>query len=135
MSGEANGPALFGPNGGMARPPKTDTQGRVLKHNATVQDVYEIVAAETAKVHEFYLNQLPPFVARMIQDSLMSYGLIQLDPAVADQLKATAEAPVVPENAGGDTAAPDSNAPEAAVVYERVPAVEGFIDAISEPSV
>lgn len=125
MSAEQNGPTLFGPQGQDLSRKATDAYGRVLRHNATIKDVYDIVAAETTKVHEFYLNQLPPFVARMIQDSLMSYDLIKLADEAAGTLQATAEAPVVPENAGGDTTAPDSNAP----------AVEGFIDAISEPAV
>ncbi len=33
-------------------------------------------------MHEFYLTQMPPFTARMIQDALMSYGLIQLKEGV-----------------------------------------------------
>lgn len=44
----------------------------------TVRECRAIVADECAKVHEYYLNQIPPFVGRMIQDALMSYGLIKL---------------------------------------------------------
>ena len=91
MSGESNGPTLLGPNGAALRPPKTDVHGRVLKHNAKIEEVYEIVAEETAKVHEFYLQQIPTYVARMIQDALMSYGLIKLNPAVEGQLVAVPE--------------------------------------------
>jgi hypothetical protein len=54
----------------------TDAQGRVLKHNATIEEVYQIAAAEAVKVNEFYLDQIPAFVARMIQDALISYGLV-----------------------------------------------------------
>lgn len=73
----------------------TDSEGRKLSHNATVQDVHDIVIQECAKVHEFYLQQIPHFTARMIQDALMSYGLV------------APQSPV----AGGDTAAPDTTAP------------------------
>lgn len=72
--------------------PETDAHGRALHRTATVKTVYEIVAEETAKVHEFYMQQIPQFTARMIQDALMSYGLITLSPEA--QLAATpAEAP------------------------------------------
>lgn len=113
MSGESTGPTLLGPNGHSLRPPKTDVHGRVLKHNATIQEVYEIVAEECAKVHEFYLNQIPAYTARMIQDALLGYGMIKLTDEATGAL-ATVEAPVVPENAGGDTTAPDTTTPESA---------------------
>jgi hypothetical protein len=55
---------------------KKDAHGRLLKHNATVQEVHEIAIEEHSKVHEFYLNQVPDFVARMITDALIGYGLL-----------------------------------------------------------
>lgn len=69
---------------------------------------YDMVIQECAKVHEHYLTQLPHFVARMIQDALMSYGLIVPQPGTDI---APAAAPVVSENAGGDTAPSDSITP------------------------
>lgn len=86
-----------------------DAQGRVLSHNATVKDVYDIATQKQTDVHEFYMNQIPPFVARMIQDALMEYGLIKLTDE-ATQALATVEAPVVSENTGGEEPAPDSSA-------------------------
>jgi hypothetical protein len=56
---------------------KKDTHGRLLKHNATIEEVHKIVVEECDKVHQFYLVQLPAFVARMIQDALVGYGLLQ----------------------------------------------------------
>lgn len=47
---------------------------------ATKQDVANIIAAEVSKVHEYYLNQIPAFTARMIQDALIAYGLISVQP-------------------------------------------------------
>lgn len=44
----------------------------------TIAQARQLAAEEYTKVHEFYLNQIPPYVARMIQDALMSYGLIKL---------------------------------------------------------
>ncbi len=98
----ATGNGRIIPLGG--REAKTDTQGRVLKHSATVQEVYEIVAAETSKVHEYYLNQIPPFVARMIQDALVSYKLVELP--ITDST-----APVVSETSAPDQTEPDSTPP------------------------
>lgn len=46
----------------------------------TVQQCHDMVIQECAKVHEYYLTQIPPFVARMIQDALLSYGLIVAQP-------------------------------------------------------
>lgn len=57
-----------------------DVHGRLLSRAATVEEVYKIVADETAKVHEFYLGQLPPFVANMIVDGLVGYGVLTKDP-------------------------------------------------------
>lgn len=92
---------------------------RVLKPGdyITVSQAHDMVIQECAAVHEHYLKQIPPYVARMIQDALMSYGLIQLQPGSAEELAAvqrqmaTPEAPAVSENAGGDTTSPDTNAP------------------------
>ena len=39
-----------------------DAKGRLLRSNATVREVHEIAVEECSNVHEFYLNQLPPFV-------------------------------------------------------------------------
>lgn len=75
------------------RHPAKDAKGRPLHRAPDLQTVYELIAEETAKVHEYYLNQIPQFVARMIQDALLSYGLIKLDPAAEEQLKAAAATP------------------------------------------
>lgn len=64
-----------------------DEKGRLLRHNATVLDAHQIAVEEGTKIHEFYMNQIPPFVARMIQDALLGFGLIQLGPEA--QLAAT----------------------------------------------
>jgi hypothetical protein len=50
--------------------------GRTLRHNATIEDVHNIAVEEDRKTHEFYLYQIPDFVARMIQDALIGYGLL-----------------------------------------------------------
>lgn len=71
---------LLGDHRAVSKIAKTDDQGRVLKHNATIEDVHRIVIEECDKVHQFYLGQIPPHVARMIQDALLAYGLIRLDP-------------------------------------------------------
>lgn len=59
----------------------TPTKSRPLGKGSdfiTVQQCAEIMAVETSKVHEYYLTQIPAFTARMIQDALMSYGLITM---------------------------------------------------------
>ena len=56
---------------------KKDAHGRLLKHNATIEEVHNIVIEESVKVNEFYVEQIPAFVARMIQDALIGYGLLQ----------------------------------------------------------
>lgn len=66
---------------------------------------HEMVIQECAKVHEHYLKQVPHFVARMIQDALMTYGLIVPQPGVDI---APAEATAVSENAGADTTVHDT---------------------------
>ena len=67
-----------------------DAQGRVLRHNATVLDVHQIVKDECDKIHQFYLKQIPNFVAHMLQDALIGYGLIQ--PVVAPKAEEAAPA-------------------------------------------
>lgn len=75
-----------------------DDHGRLLRGNATVREAHEIAIEEGNKVHEFYLKQIPPFTARMIQDALVSYGLIKLSPDA--QLAATP--PDTPTSAPAD---------------------------------
>ena len=89
--------------------------GKTRKGNdfITVAQAQQMVVEETTKVHEWYLGQLPVFVARMIQDALMSYGLITLTDEATQAFAATPKAPVVSENTGGDTPPADSIAPEA----------------------
>lgn len=55
---------------------KKDQHGRLLRHNATIEEVHSICVEEAVKVHEFYMEQIPAFVARMIQDALVGYGLL-----------------------------------------------------------
>ena len=52
--------------------------GRVSKANdfITVQQAHDMVIEECAKIHEFYLGQIPTYVAQMMQDALVHYGLI-----------------------------------------------------------
>lgn len=74
----------------------------------TVQQAYDMVIQECAKVHEFYLEQIPHFTARMIQDALLSYGLIK-------PIEGADIAPVVspksPETPSGDTSTADTIPP------------------------
>lgn len=78
----------------------------------TVAQCRALIAEECGRVHEHYLHQIPPFVARMIQDALLSYGLVTLtEPAKeGDQpgVVATPEAPAVSENAPEDHPTPDA---------------------------
>lgn len=76
MDGNGNGASRILTLDQVGRKDK-DAQGRVLRHNATVLDVHQIVKDECDKVHQFYLKQIPPFMANMIQDALLGYGLIQ----------------------------------------------------------
>jgi hypothetical protein len=107
---EANGKRILSLDGTPARKAK-DAGGRILTHNATVEEVHQIVAAECAKVHEHYLNQIPHFVARMIQDALLGYGLIVPQPgADIAPVEATPEtADAIPSS--GDTPPADTTAP------------------------
>lgn len=93
----------------------TDGHGRKLRHNATVEDVYQIVAEECAKVHEYYLTQVPGFVAKMIQDALMSYNLIKVE--------ANAE--------GQPAVVPTTPTPEQAVAHARE--VAGLPPLVDQP--
>lgn len=81
----------------------------------TVAQARALIADEATKVHEFYMRQIPEFVARMIQDALLGFGLIKMDPAVEQGLVASAlatvEAPVVSENAGEHPTNSDSIPP------------------------
>lgn len=94
---EGNG-KIISMNGAKPR----DIHGRVLSHNATIKDVYDIVAQETAKVHEHYLNQIPKYTANMIMDALVDQKLIPEFRPDADQTE-------IPLNA-----APCSDEPSAA---------------------
>lgn len=90
MSGEMNGNGANGNGAGrivsldQVRSDRnaTDAKGRKLRHNATVEEAHEIAkeeaVAECSKVNEYYLQQIPHFVANMINDALIAYGLIKL---------------------------------------------------------
>lgn len=77
MSANGNGSRILGLRGELdpGRNAK-DSEGRVLRHNATVMEAHQIAIEEGNKMHAFYMNQLPAFVAHMIQDALVGYGLI-----------------------------------------------------------
>lgn len=88
----------------------------------TVQQAQQMVMEECAKVHEHYLTQIPEFVARMIQDALLHYGLI----------KPAEGADIAPEGAGTVAASTsnetaDTDAPadvESATQPDPLPAPE-----------
>lgn len=93
---------------GDARKPKAKGSDLLTRDQCAV-----MIAEECTKVHEYYLTQIPPFVARMIQDALLSFGLIKMDPAVEAGLVQAAineatplAADAIP--ASGDTAVPGS---------------------------
>ena len=99
-------------------------QGTAPKHaltraqRAEVERIaYDLVIQECAAVHEFYLKQVPTFVARMIQDALLTYGLIQPLPGV-DIAPAT------------DTTSPKSGTDDGHV--EGLPA-DGLGDGVTSP--
>ena len=75
-----NGPSrLVGLDGGLLSPRNAkDSEGRLLRHNATVHEAHQIAVEEHTKVHEFYLRQIPEFVARMLMDGLAAHGLLGL---------------------------------------------------------
>lgn len=63
------------------QPPKkplADAKGRPLHRAPDLETVYQLIAEETAKVHEYYLNQIPQFVATMIRDGMMEFGLVKI---------------------------------------------------------
>lgn len=53
---------------------------RIRKGNdfITVQQAYDMVIQECAKVHEHYLAQIPTYTARMIQDALLDLKLVKI---------------------------------------------------------
>lgn len=53
---------------------------RIRKGNdfITVQQAYDLIIQECAKVHEHYLTQIPQHVARMVQDALLDYRLTKI---------------------------------------------------------
>ncbi len=82
----------------------------------TVQQCYDMVIQECAKVHEHYLQQIPNYTARMIQDALLHYGLIQPLPGVdiqpvKDALDATIEPADSVTVTAGSPKSPGSIAP------------------------
>lgn len=74
----------------------------------TVQQAYDMVIQECAKVHEHYLTQLPNHMAVMIQDALLEYKLIEPLPP---DIRPASEATAVPETPSGDDAEPDTVTP------------------------
>lgn len=54
--------------------------GKMRKGNdfITVQQAYDLIIQECAKVHEHYLTQIPQHVARMVQDALLDYQLTKI---------------------------------------------------------
>lgn len=94
-----------------ARPPK------VKKSDfATVANVEAFLTQALKKqdeIHNFYLQQLPEFVARMIVDGLIAHGLIPAPPSVpsdappapAENVSQGAEGSAIP-TAASDTPAP-----------------------------
>lgn len=57
----------------------------------TTAQAQQLIVEECTKVHEWYLQQIPAYVAGMIQDALQHYGLITPAPAP------TAETPARPD--------------------------------------
>jgi hypothetical protein len=87
--------------------------GKIRKGNdfITVQQAYDMVIQECAKVHEHYLQQIPTFVARMVQDALLHYQLITPLPGTDIAPAVDTVALVVPETPSGDTNTADTNEP------------------------
>lgn len=96
--------------------PKTDDQGRVLKHAATIQEAHDIAITHAKGVTEFYMNQLPGFVNQSIMAALIHHGLIAAPVALVEDAPevnpsdvleadstATVEAAESPETPGRDT--------------------------------
>lgn len=89
------------------------------------ETVARALADEVPKVHEFYLKQIPDFVARMIQDALLHYGLIKpVEPvdiqpkpegvAVAGESTPAAGSPAASLGNASVDAGPSDSDPEAA---------------------
>lgn len=103
-------------------------KGRILLHGRralgkggdfiTRNQCKEMITAECAKVHEHYLTQIPKFTAQMIQDALVGYGLLVVQPAT--------DAPAVPENAEGEGRTLEEVVAnkEIAETYAKMPQVE-----------
>jgi hypothetical protein len=64
----------------------------------TVRHTQELVVEECKKVHEFYLQQIPNYVAKMTQDALLHYGLIKVEEPEPD-IVPTPDAPLPVEPA------------------------------------
>lgn len=76
----------------------------------TMAEARKIAADEATKVHEFYLQQIPQFTARMIQDALIGFGLI----ALSDEAKLAATQP--PDAAGAPDAGGAGGDPQPEIV-------------------
>lgn len=55
-----------------------DSEGRLMRGNATVFEAHQIAIEEGNRMHAFYLQQIPEFMARMIMDGLAAHGLLGL---------------------------------------------------------
>src|SRR4051812_47186660 len=78
---------------------------------------HDMVIQECAKVHEFYMEQIPTFMANMIVDAMVDRGLI---PEFRTGPVATPEAPV--------------DAAESPETRESIPASAELPDSITPPS-
>ncbi len=119
-----------GPNGHDANPPAESRvlsldsvrrpigkAGDYITRQQAADMVRDALASEIPKIHSFYLDQIPNFVARMIQDALLHYGLIKAAEPVDIQ---PAPGGVAATNAGTqapstDIAAGDTPRPDVAV--------------------
>lgn len=92
--------------------------GDYITRQQAADMVRDALASEIPKIHAFYLEQIPNFVARMIQDALLHYGLIKPVEPVDIQPAPEGEAVAVGGTAAvGPTsvdAASSSSDPEAA---------------------
>ena len=62
-------------------------QPKVSSPTATVADVERLLERALKKqdeIHTWYLNQIPAFTARLVQDALIGYGLIAVTPVAAE---------------------------------------------------
>lgn len=65
------------------------------------QMVTAALASEIPKIHDFYLNQIPSFVARMVQDGLLAHGLIRpIEPEPVGDAPSSENVPT--ESEGGE---------------------------------